>query len=74
MNVALPSIPIEVVAVVLLAFIAGLSVPTYYGVERMQGFGRWFLRRLPYEPPPGRTAEEQLEQAAEEDAHGGEDG
>ena len=54
----------------MLAFVAGLlagmTLPLRYGLERMAGFARALLARLPHEPPPGREAEEALQAAVEE--------
>jgi hypothetical protein len=49
------SIATELIAVVVLAFTAGLTVPFRYGVERMRGFGRAVVSRLPYKPPSDPT-------------------
>jgi len=65
--------------VAVLAFLAGATAPTYYAQERMRGFGRWMLGRLPYESPPGQSEEEALQEAqaaadgpeAEDDGQGG---
>jgi hypothetical protein len=48
---------------VLLGFLAGATVPTYYAQERMRGFGRAVVSRLPYRPPPGQSEEEALREA-----------
>lgn len=45
--------------------LAALPVPYWYANERIQGFARWLLAKLPYEPPPGKTEEEALEEAQE---------
>jgi len=49
----------------LLAFLAGMAVPTRYGLERLAGFARWFVAKLPYEPPPGKDRGEALEDATD---------
>lgn len=41
--------------------LTGMAVPTDYGLERLAGFGRWMMKKLPYEPPPNRTIEEMYE-------------
>jgi hypothetical protein len=51
--------------VALLSFLAGATAPTYHAQERMRGFGRWLLSRIPYEPPAGLSAEEALVRARE---------
>jgi len=54
--------------------IAGSLVPTYYAQERLRGFGRKLMGRLPYEPPPGMEREQAMRAAVEdvdaEDAEG----
>jgi hypothetical protein len=56
----------SVVALVLLAFIAGLALPFRFALERLRGFGRWFVSKLPYRPPPGQDEQDALEEATEE--------
>ncbi|WP_336001459.1 hypothetical protein [Halorientalis halophila] len=69
---ALPS-P-EMVAVALLFFLAGMTVPTRYGIERLEGFGRIMAAKLPYKAPPGQDAETAMQEAVgndpEEDGEG----
>jgi len=55
-----------VLGAVLLAFIAGLALPFRFALERLRGFGRWFVGKLPYEPPPGEDEQQALEDATEE--------
>ncbi|MCT9095285.1 hypothetical protein [Haloarchaeobius sp. HME9146] len=52
-------------SVVVLAFLAGAACPAYYAQERLRGFGRTILSRLPYAPPPGMDAEQAMQQAVE---------
>lgn len=67
MSVTLPSLPsADMVVLALTFFLAGLSVPTRYGIERMEGFGRAMASKLPYEPPPGEDEETAMEEAVEE--------
>jgi hypothetical protein len=40
-----------------------MAVPTAYGIERLQGFGRALVSRLPYKAPPGMEKEQALQQA-----------
>jgi hypothetical protein len=47
----------------LLGFLGGATVPTYYAQERMRGFGRLVAGKLPYRPPPGQSEEEALQEA-----------
>ncbi len=39
------------VSLFLLAFIMGMCVPFKYGIERLRGFGRAALAKMPYKPP-----------------------
>lgn len=50
-----------------LGAIAGSLAPTYYASERLRGFGRALLSRLPYQPPPGQEREEALQEAVDGD-------
>lgn len=55
-------------------FISGMWLPARYGVERLEGFGRWTLQKfLPYTPPPGKSEQEAMQdaQAAADDASAG---
>ena len=61
----LRAVPMEVIPVVLAAFIAGSLCPTYYAQERFRGFGRAMVSRLPYVAPPAMSEEEALEAAVE---------
>lgn len=40
-----------VVSLVILAFVLGMCVPFRYGIERLRGFGRAGISKLPYKPP-----------------------
>lgn len=55
-------------AVNLMWFLAGILMgtmaPTYYASERIRGFTRAVLKKLPYEPPAGMSAEEAFEEAS----------
>jgi len=57
--------PVELVALAVVMYLAGLVTPWYYALERMRGFGRWAVNKLPYAPPPGEEAGQALEQAVE---------
>jgi hypothetical protein len=62
-----PILPnVKTAALVLVAFLAGGMCPVYYFQERMRGFGRSLVSRLPYEPPPGKDREEALVDAVED--------
>jgi hypothetical protein len=52
-------------AVVVLAFLAGSTVPTYYAQERLRGFGRAVADRLPYRAPAGMDEQEAMQAATE---------
>lgn len=47
----------------LLAYLAGAASPYYYAVERLRGFGRLAISRLPYKPPPGMEEGEAMREA-----------
>lgn len=63
----------------LAGLLAGLPAPYWYSAERIRGFSRTLLSKLPYKPPPGKTSEEALEDASrfaegdEEDGEGEEE-
>jgi hypothetical protein len=48
------------VAFALLWLLVGVCIPTSYAVEKLQGFGRAVMGRLPYEPPAGLTKKQAL--------------
>ncbi|MGB9953698.1 hypothetical protein ACOZ4F_15030 [Haloarcula marismortui] len=58
----------------LLMFIAGMTVPTRYGIERLEGFGRVMASKLPYMAPPGMDAETAMQQATERQTDDGSGG
>jgi hypothetical protein len=62
----LPELPSGAVLAFVAGLLAGMTVPLRYGLERLAGFSRALLGRLPYEPPPGREPEEGLQAATEE--------
>jgi len=68
-TVAVPSMPdpqaLAILALVLVAFLAGMTVPTRFGIERMEGFGRFVAAKVPYQPPPGMDEKEAMQQATE---------
>lgn len=34
-----------------LCLLAGMTVPTEYGIRQMHGFGRWVFHKIPTAPP-----------------------
>ena len=56
----------SLLGVALLAFLAGMAVPTRYGLERFAGFGRWFASKLPYEPKPGKNEDDAMKETVDE--------
>lgn len=58
-------VPVETLAGLLVAFLAGACCPTYYATERLRGFGRVLFARLPYAPPPGMDSEQAMQAALE---------
>ncbi|QUJ71262.1 hypothetical protein [Haloarcula marismortui] len=64
----IPAPDAQAVAQALITFIAGMTVPTRYGIERMEGFGRAVASKLPYMAPPGMDAETAMQQAVEKQA------
>lgn len=42
------------ISMLILAFIIGMCVPFRYGIERLRGFGRAAMGKLPYKPPEDR--------------------
>ena len=72
MQAALPGVDVATLPVVLLAFLAGATAPTYYAQERFRGFGRAMLGKLPYVPPPGQEESEALVRATDPDGDGSE--
>ena len=51
---------------IVLAFLAGATTPTYYAQERLRGFGRAVASRLPYKPPAGMETAEAMEEVTEQ--------
>lgn len=60
-NVPTPSL--EQLTWFLLGLLAGLPAPYWYAAERIKGFTRVLLSKLPYKPPPGKEKQEALEEA-----------
>lgn len=57
--------PVELLALFLLAYLAGCLTPWYFAQERLRGFGRKLAMLLPYEPPPGEEAGQAMQAAVE---------
>jgi len=53
----------QTLALALVCFIGGMTVPTRFGIKRLEGFGRLIASKLPYQAPPGRDAETAMQQA-----------
>ncbi|MDS0280637.1 hypothetical protein [Haloarcula onubensis] len=63
-TVPVPPIPDpQTLALALVCFIGGMTVPTRYGIERLEGFGRLIAGKLPYQAPPGRDEETAMQEA-----------
>lgn len=45
------------ISLFILAFIIGMCVPFKYGIERLRGFGRAALAKLPYKPAENSDGE-----------------
>lgn len=58
LGIALEQAPL--LAALITAYMAGAATPFGYVIERLRGFGRASVSRLPYEPPPGMEREEAL--------------
>ncbi len=62
----MPAVPIPplpdaaTVGVFAFGVLVGLAIPTGYGLERLSGFGRAVMSRLPYKAPPGMTEQQAL--------------
>ncbi|MHC3379405.1 hypothetical protein [Haloarcula sp. H-GB5] len=59
----IPTPEAQTVAVAMLFFMAGMAVPTRYGMERVEGFGRWVAAKLPFKPRPGTDEETSMRRA-----------
>lgn len=67
-SISLPSTPsAEIVAIAVLFLLAGMAVPTRYGIERLEGFGRYVASGLPYKPPPGKDEQTAMQEAVDGD-------
>ena len=66
---ALPSA--EIVALALLFLLAGMTVPTRYGIERLEGFGRAVASKLPYKAPPGQDEQTAMQEAVGDELEDG---
>lgn len=61
------TVAVELLGVLVATFMAGLCVPYGFGIERLRGFGRWMLMKLPYEPP----AEVEVDDPSDQEGAGG---
>jgi len=64
---AIPTPEAQTAALAILCFVAGMAVPTRYGMERVEGFGRFVASKLPYRAPPGRDEETAMQEAVDGD-------
>lgn len=55
---------VSLTAGLVIGFLGGLTVPTYFAIERLSGFGRWAVSQVPYEPPPGKSEDEAMEEVS----------
>jgi hypothetical protein len=63
-TVPVPPLPDpKTLALALVCFIGGMTVPTRYGIERLEGFGRLIAGKPPYQAPPGRDEETAMQEA-----------
>lgn len=49
----------------ILGILIGLPAPYWYAAERVQGFTRWMLDKIPYKSPPNMDEKEALEEVEE---------
>jgi hypothetical protein len=64
---SLPTPEAQTLAVGVLCLLAGMAVPTRYGMERVEGFGRFVVSKFPYKAPPGRDEETAMQEAVDGD-------
>ena len=64
LQAGLPLPTAEIATVLVVGVLIGLSIPTGYGLERLAGFGRAMLSRVPYRAPPGMDEDEALRRTA----------
>lgn len=60
--VNIPTPSIENMLYFIAGVLIGLPAPYWYAAERIQGFTRYVLVKLPYAPPPGMSEEEAMEE------------
>ena len=46
-----------------LGILTAIWVPTRFAMERLEGFGRWGMMKVPYEPPAGKSEEQAMAEA-----------
>lgn len=61
------SLPLELLAVAAVSMAVGAMAPVYYLIERLRGFGRAVVSKLPYRAPPGMDKETALVAATRTD-------
>lgn len=65
MVLEIPTPDTEIIMTFLLGVLVGLPAPFWYAQERIAGFSRYWLNKLPYQPPPGKEEGEAMEEATE---------
>ncbi|GGN97621.1 hypothetical protein [Haloarcula pellucida] len=60
---AIPTPEAQTLAMAVLFFLGGMAVPTKYGIERVEGFGRWVAVKFPYQSPPGQDEQQAMKRA-----------
>lgn len=61
----IPTPSTDIVMSFLLGVLVGLPAPFWYAQERIAGFSRYWLGKLPYQPPPGKKEEQAMEDAVQ---------
>lgn len=65
MEIALPDT--QNVAWFMIGLLVGLPAPYWFAAERIKGFSRAWLLKLPYQPPPGAEEDEAMQEATEDE-------
>lgn len=66
MAVEMPLPTAENAAYLVLGILIGLPAPYWFAAERVKGFSRAMLMKIPYQPPPGVEEGEAMEEAVED--------